>query len=742
MGLQQSQKKGGYEGYSTAIPFTKRAKRTLVIASICLLIGGVWIGRKGLAWMETKTVRGAEISLLNDRPLEALDQLDRTWRWALRGTKSKYDELSLTLSSIVSPKDALAGYKEYLDRGSKKWNEENVRRYQDLLLDSLNIAVKAQDWDYLKDTIKTFETYFPEMSNDSRLYAFQAWQKIHENEYGVAMELIKKSLDANPFETEALMLRSRFQANSASEIEKNQARTTLKKVARGSDVASLEATLLLLAGQDLLLYPGDWEFALKKLRFHPYESIHFSLQEPDFLRSLAAGLIYRDSELSEKYLGRLTATDAANAQDWVRYAYATQLNGKVEEAGALIAHVETLNANADLVLWLKGRQAYLEADWERSLELLVSGSKGALAQPFYEALMAFLDESDNDTISQGVRLQAAKALQNWTAANLDQWLLIRQKLWAWDATSHAAIIAECQAKASLKDAVLIAQFLLSVDESEAALALLDDKAVDPAEAFTVRLSALLDLKRYEDAKVLIAGIKRVDAFTIALAELQLVFETNEKIEMGKAWGDCWSFAEDEGLAGDGFIRMAQLAVKYDQTLLAEKAFARQFSKDPDKRGGNREVWVAYFQIALQNAETEKALKVAYFANDTFPEDPEVSFQIAYLNLLLQRGVLNAKDSLNSLIDSDPENAKYNYGMALALLRTEQSAKAADLIEGFDALADGNYSPLELIVEYACLVETKKMLEAVDFRGKLDLDALLPEEAAFVLKYEKRMKGVL
>lgn len=737
MGLEGSKKA---EGYTVAIPFTKRAKIAFYISLALLLLGAVWLGRKGVASLQGKVVRGAEISLLSDKPLDAKEQLARTWRWALNApTKRTFDELELKVLAIESPEKALVRYREYMESG--EWSQERMNAYADLMLDTLSVAVKAQDWDYVATELANFETRFPERLNDSRVLALQAWQAIRKGSLKEGSALIQSALKINPYEVEALMLRSRFQVASASEIEKTQARATFKKIAAGSDVDSLEALLLLLVSKDMLLFPEDWEFALEALRSHPYESIHFSLQNADLLRQLTAVLVYKDVDLCIKYLDRLTAKPEAVAGDWVRLAYALQLNDAVERSAEVIAKVDSMGANPDLVLWLKGRQAYLLQDWETALNVLSEGSRGKMPQPFFESLVGFITDDDEE-IPAGIRLQAARVLRGWTTADFDHWLLIRRELWARDEAARESILQECQEKAAAGNSIRMARFLLTLNEPAAALALIDEFSSEREtdETFGLRFDALLKLDRFDEVAGLIEASEKVNAFVIELAKLQLAFEVRDDVAMERAWTASSEFSAAEGLAGDGYLRMARLAVAYNQPLLAEHAFDRQFSKDVDKRGGTLELWTQYFNIALNHAQTEKALKIAYFAVEEFPGSEEMRFQVAYLNLLLQRGVLTAKDSLKALIEKRPGKVAYQYGLALALLRTELGLEASLTIADFDAREDGTLSTLELIVEFACLVEQSRWEEATAMRKEIDLNAMLPEEAAFVLKYEKRMRG--
>ncbi|MCH6257588.1 hypothetical protein MLD52_13590 [Puniceicoccaceae bacterium K14] len=734
MGLEDSKKR---EGYSAAIPFTKRAKIALGVSAILLLLGAFWLGRKGLSSLEGRIVRGAEISLLSDDPIEAKSQLERVWRWALKGSiKRKFDVLTLQLEAVESPSQGLRKYREYLE--STDWKKNDLEQYTTLLLRAMSVAVKAQDWDYVRESVVEIEERFPKRLLDARLIALKAWVALQGNQSKEGYALIQSSLDINPFDKEALMLRSRFQANSASEVEKNQARFTLKKIAAESGVESLEALLLLIVGKDLLLYPEDWDFALRKLNSHPFESIHFSLQNTGLLRQLAAILVHHDLDLCIKYLERLVGKSDAVAQDWVRLAYALQRNGEIEEASGMIAQAESMKANPDLLLWLKGRQAYLMKDWELALRLLTEGANGSIANSFYETMIDFLN-NESGGVPQEIRSKAASRLRRWTEAGLEEWILVRQRLWSWDESTHRSIIDECIEKAKVGNPIRIARFLLSMEEPSSALTIVDNRNIDDQLSYGVRFIAFLQLEQFEEARMLIESAEKIEDFTLELSKLQLAFEMNDDFAMERAWTACLTFSEAEGISGDGYLRMAKLAIEYDQALLAEAVFSRQFLKDEDKRGGTSTLWMEYLRIALKHGQTEKALKVAYFIDEGFPGNDEVTFKIAYLNLLLQRGILTAKDSIRELLANDPEHAPYNHGMAMALLRTELGGEAAEWIESLDTEVDSEYVTLMRIVEYAVLVETMKLDDAVAYRKKIDLDALLPEEAAFVLKYEKRLR---
>ncbi|MBC2606276.1 hypothetical protein [Pelagicoccus albus] len=685
-----------------------------------ILFSGSWLGWKYFARENQKQLTAASIAWNEENPEQAWSLLQKVNRNS--GNVESYDFQSALILGERNPERLLS------EQGIEKTKTAHLSLKRQKLM--LQAAIAAQDWLRLEAFISTLESdpSFPD--DDPDLLIGQAWLSLRQGEIQPTQQKILAALRANPSHSDAQLLRSQLQGSSADPMERNQARQTLKELSESHSPEALKAQIALITSP---LRPRETDrlrSLLGELKRNPYFSSHYLLKKPAVLKTLLNANGELDSELGLDLAQRLERSGDADENELLMLAYYAQEQGELELAKTKLTNLQSEGEPSYQLRYLVARQALIEGDTGEAIAEALPGLESEGSGQFARLLLQI---AQNKTVSNEHRQDATAALIEQEELPFPLWLAAAGLAWEQGEQMRNSAIASGLEQAS-KYPLEVARFLAAHEEAAKALEILEQSGElrKSPLGFGTELSCLVKLERYQEAKALLSTSEvYISSLTLASGRLLLAFATGSAEEVQNLWKKGIALAAEETNVSLSLGHLAKLAFDYQQPKLALEAFRKSSQAGP-LEGLPSQLLLSYLELERQQGNTERCLQLAKLCENQNPDNLAIRAWTAYFQVLLDQEILNAKDTLSRILQSNSSLPLAQDGLTLAFLKTGQPKRALALLP--EELETDGQASSRLAIWYATLEANQASEKAQAIRAEIDVQALLPEEKSLLESY--------
>jgi len=458
---------------------------------------------------------------------------------------------------------------------------------------------------------------------------------------------------------------------------------------------------------------------------------------------------------------RLMETGRADFEDRIQFTELAQAVGDIEGARPVIEQLKAERPTDPSVILLEARQAALDGESDLALQKVedalsmdennpkarllrgllltrsadpvrrLQGKEALIAasrsekRVGIEALMALL-ASDNLNIYPDERRSLADLLSAHPLAGIPEKLLALQNLIVSDPEGRSGYVSRATLLFSEKpDSALLIRWLIAIGEPESALERIPEEVGDDRIYFDARVSALMRLGRYDEVRQTIRDDTRFLS-PIEKASIQIYLgPPNGDAEAGNAlWDDVFQLATEEDRP-DVLLNLAQYAQAQGQAERAVECYRAAFELGLGKRD-SLALWQKYFLATLSLDDLEISREVAARIHDRYPEDPSSQNNLAYLSLLLDRDVEQARQMSEALVEAYPDAIAFRTTLALAYLKSGAADRAWTILEVDRIDWSGEEASSRIIVALTAK-EAGHPKEALEYVAGIDPDDLLSAE---------------
>lgn len=710
-----------FDHYELSQELTKKGWRNLSILILVTLVATAWISWKFLVWQNNRELEAAQIAWNEqeiERAIDFLASVDRQ-----KSNQARYDDLQLKLLLLTQPEQAL----DYL---GKLRSEETIEETHRVALARLGLAaaIASEKPALVSQEIQWVTDQGLLSEGDPDLAIAQAWQSLYQNDADTLLAQIRNALRHHPLHEEALLLRSKIQSQSSDPIERIQALTTLRQIGKSTAPSSISANLSLLNPQLNDPKSIDSLEAGKRLINSPYFNFHYTLENPNILRSLIANSGQSDTSFGYALSKRLIQLQDANDSDRLKHCYFAQEKGDIENAREMLNRITLTPELAAQHSWITARQLAFEGRTEEAtlagIEGLDTDAKGQFAA-FLLGLLESLDEEQNRTGFQSILKTPELPLSYYLRA--------AAALWDSPRESQENLIAFCIEKATT-DPLPIALFFSQRQRPDLVtqcLATAPDTLASQM-GFSLYLDALLRLEQWTEARRVIDSSTILTSYDQAVAELLYAFAQNAPETINEAWAAARTLCAQRDTSVQAIAKIANIAFLNNRGDWAEQTF--QIVRERGELATlTVESLVRYAQLERRNGNTRHCLHLLQLALVQAPDRAALKREASYLQLLLGEDTLAAKDTLRKLLTEQEEDSEAELYLALALVKTGRSKQALERLLS-NAAPKPPFSPSSQVIRYVVFSANGKDAEAQTAFDRIKNERLLPEESLLMSQH--------
>lgn len=196
-----------------------------------------------------------------------------------------------------------------------------------------------------------------------------------------------------------------------------------------------------------------------------------------------------------------------------------------------------------------------------------------------------------------------------------------------------------------------------------------DHALTSRDLFLVYSDALAALGSWKElGQIFINDNLPLDKVLIELYRARIEREVKNLPKAARHWEQVHHLA---GNNPETLNYIARYAEKIGEAGEAKKAYL-QLTKDPRHA---RQGYTELVRIAENQGNLQELRTIIKSMTSVFPNDPAPQNDLAYINLLLQEDIANARRTAEKLSTANPDMLAYRTTLALAYLRTNEPEKA-------------------------------------------------------------------
>ncbi|MEZ5275603.1 MAG: hypothetical protein R3F07_04400 [Opitutaceae bacterium] len=475
----------------------------------------------------------------------------------------------------------------------------------------------------------------------------------------------------------------------------------------------------------------------------------------------------RDKAEAIQLSHRLMDTGRAEFGDRVRFAELSQAVGDAEGARLILDGLKAERPTDAEVVLLEARQAALDGNGDLALVkvedalsieptmakakllrgLLLTQStdpvrrlqgKDALVdaslsekQVGIEALMALLS-SENLNVYDDERRALADRLLNHPLSGLSEKLMAIQNLILSDPAGRAGYVAKAVSLFEGDDQpALLVRWLIAVGEPEMALERIPEDTSGNRVYFDARISALMRLGRYQEVSEVVRNdTEFLTELEKASIQIYLGTSGDDPLALEELWQKVFRLAKENNRP-DILLSLAQYALAQQHVDRGLKCYESAVEIGL----GDRETpafWQQYFLASLNQPDLEVPRQIAEQIVARYPDDASQRNNLAYLDLLLDRNVDEARRVSESLVESNPEIAGFRTTLALALLKSGDAQRAWSVLEADSIDWQKQDAPSRIIVALVAQ-EVGRSAAAQDYLVGVNPDEVLQAERELLEK---------
>ena len=273
----------------------------------------------------------------------------------------------------------------------------------------------------------------------------------------------------------------------------------------------------------------------------------------------------------------------------------------------------------------------------------------------------------------------------------------------------------------------LGRWLVQQKESRRAIRLIPlTAALADKDLFLIYVDALADLGRWQDLQVLLAGKSPlpIDPTIRNLYEVRTALALGRETESRQHWADVTKAMRQAD--PKTVLYVAQYAEQLGMRDEAAKAY-RQLT---GIAGAERAGYLGLLLLAEQSGDTRKLRDQMKEFAGRFPDEFEPQNDLAYLDLLLNENVATSLERAAQFVKRFPDMLAYRTTLALAHLRTGDTAAArkvyGDIDTNWNAAKPGWHA-----VHAAVLAASGEQALASTHAARINLDRLKAEERALI-----------
>lgn len=485
------------------------------------------------------------------------------------------------------------------------------------------------------------------------------------------------------------------------------------------------------------------------------------------LRQLVELIQPEDQEQALEYLLILSRTEEAQLDDRYELVFLAQDLAEYELAGRELAALTRDFPAEPKVLFLLARQAFVEADRERSLARAREAIAADPEMSRAHLLVAYL-QLNSQRISD--RIEAKNALfraaeddgeagreallvltrspqlplfpedREWLADRLESHPLAMP---AFFLTAYSQrimnnpkqrneLIDEAYERFEDTRPGLLANWLNLLGEGARTLELISiEEALESTELFSARLQAMSQTQNLAGAQEMldsgpedfIAPQRR--SFLLAL----LALEKGNEDTFVDHWEDAFTSAEE---ASDWpvLIQLGRISQSRNDFSKMARAFDAAFATGGLDDVSTVEVWEQWLASHLQKGDLDRALEISREIVERFPNLARATNNYAYLRILLDEDTRDAVREIRGLIEQFGMQPEFTTTLALGEMRLGNESQALEALESepVDWATEGDAS---LAIYSAVLAANGQEVRARELVAAIDPQGLLAPEQELI-----------